>query len=151
MGVDPQTHEPFTSQHQYPSATSSSRHMAQWESARLEAEARLSRECSLFAPPSSALAQPNSDLFLRLWNSEVGDSFRNLQGRGVDEDDDDVASSSSTKCGSASAVTTEAATLAVGKKEDEEEDESELQLLLDFPMINNDMSFLSENSFICPL
>ncbi|RVW81262.1 Transcription factor MYB41 [Vitis vinifera] len=52
--------------------------MAQWESARLEAEARLSRESLLSNPPPPPLGRNNdSDYFLRLWNSEVGESFRN--------------------------------------------------------------------------
>ncbi|THU65628.1 hypothetical protein C4D60_Mb05t05630 [Musa balbisiana] len=71
--------------------------MAQWESARLEAEARLSRESFLFSSSTTAAAassavpfavavtEPDSDLppraaepdfFLRIWNSEVGAAFR---------------------------------------------------------------------------
>lgn len=66
-------------------------HMAQWESARLEAEARLSRESLLFsasatavssspasaadAGPASSSSQPE-DFFLRIWNSDVGTAFR---------------------------------------------------------------------------
>ncbi|WOL10126.1 Myb-related protein Myb4-like [Canna indica] len=61
-------------------SASASRHMAQWESARLEAEARLSRESSLFAHSSAAQVaaapKPEPDFFLRIWNSEVGDAFR---------------------------------------------------------------------------
>ncbi|RWW67404.1 hypothetical protein BHE74_00025152 [Ensete ventricosum] len=70
-------------------AAAASRHMAQWEGARLEAEARLSRE-SLFAHSASAAAaaavtnlsvnlpplKPEPDFFLRIWNSNVGDAFR---------------------------------------------------------------------------
>ncbi|OAY84064.1 Transcription factor LAF1 [Ananas comosus] len=72
------------------------RHMAQWESARLEAEARLSRESLLFSSSAAAAAAaassasvgarnesdspPHSnaepDFFLRMWNSEIGDAFR---------------------------------------------------------------------------
>ncbi|XP_074563616.1 transcription factor MYB17-like [Curcuma longa] len=66
-------------------------HMAQWESARLEAEARLSRESLLFSASASAVssspasaidaapvASPSQpeDFFLRIWNSEVGIAFR---------------------------------------------------------------------------
>ncbi|KAH7557622.1 hypothetical protein JRO89_XS11G0192200 [Xanthoceras sorbifolium] len=46
--------------------SSSTRHIAQWESIRVEAEARLSMES----------VQTNHDIFLSLWNSEVGKSFR---------------------------------------------------------------------------
>ncbi|KAJ1280155.1 hypothetical protein BS78_04G209900 [Paspalum vaginatum] len=68
------------------------RHMAQWETARLEAEARLSL---LAASSSGAIAATTSasssstvagaaekacnkpaDIFLRLWSSDIGDSFR---------------------------------------------------------------------------
>ncbi|KAL5214468.1 hypothetical protein ABZP36_003620 [Zizania latifolia] len=71
------------------------RHMAQWETARLEAEARLSLlsgTTSVAATASSVAASSSSsstvaagadqaadappDIYLRLWNSEVGDSFR---------------------------------------------------------------------------
>jgi myb proto-oncogene protein len=61
--------------------------MAQWETARLEAEARLSLlSSSATTTITSATASSSStavaaehaapDIFLRLWNSEVGDSFR---------------------------------------------------------------------------
>ncbi|CAN6931118.1 unnamed protein product [Brassica oleracea] len=52
IGRDPKTHEPLPSHglaKQAP-ASQTTRHMAQWESARLEAEARLSRESMLFNP-----------------------------------------------------------------------------------------------------
>ncbi|XP_050224104.1 transcription factor MYB17-like [Mercurialis annua] len=53
------------------------RHMVQWETARVEAETRLSME-SLFANPSSTVKIEN-DYFLQLWKSEVGKSFRNFK------------------------------------------------------------------------
>nr|CAB3485242.1 unnamed protein product [Digitaria exilis] len=75
------------------------RHMAQWETARLEAEARLSLLSSSSATTTtvtSATASSSScaaaadlaaaagpDIFLRLWNSEVGDSFRGSSALGV--------------------------------------------------------------------
>ncbi|OMP00442.1 hypothetical protein COLO4_12681 [Corchorus olitorius] len=143
--------------------------MAQWESARLEAEARLSKESLLFNPPSSS-GKPDSDYFLRLWNSEVGESFRKLNGVDKTACQSPISqTSSSTKCGSVSAVTTDICpintTTDISDKEcksfikslctedpidasdsscsNESEDSSDtaLQLLLDFP-INNDMSFL---------
>ncbi|KAL1296400.1 transcription factor MYB17 [Arachis hypogaea] len=61
------------------SESPSTRHMVQWESARVEAEARLSMESSLNNSWSPAKTCP--DYFLRLWNSEVGESFRGLKGR----------------------------------------------------------------------
>ncbi|CAN6276402.1 unnamed protein product [Urochloa humidicola] len=70
-------------------ACPAARHMAQWETARLEAEARLSLLSSSAATTTatSAAAAASSasstaadhaapDIFLRLWNSEVGASFR---------------------------------------------------------------------------
>ena len=68
------------------------RHMAQWETARLEAEARLSLRSSSAAAATvtttsgssastaaaaDAAAKP-SDVFLRLWNSDIGSSFRKV-------------------------------------------------------------------------
>ncbi|KAJ1702149.1 hypothetical protein LUZ63_001928 [Rhynchospora breviuscula] len=99
MGIDPDTYAPSS-----PSAGSLStganpatRHMAQWETARLEAEARLSRESLLFSAASNTSSTsdtsttitttmdnkssteamcPETDYFLRIWNSEIGDAFR---------------------------------------------------------------------------
>jgi hypothetical protein len=66
-------------------------HKAQWENARLEAEARLSRE-SLIMSSNSAVGydtnrmgeiitmpsdNPPTDYFLKIWNSEAGKVFRN--------------------------------------------------------------------------
>jgi myb proto-oncogene protein len=69
------------------SSCPAARHMAQWETARLEAEARLSLlSSSATTTITSATASSSStavaaelaapDIFLRLWNSEVGNSFR---------------------------------------------------------------------------
>ncbi|XP_034711271.1 transcription factor MYB17-like [Vitis riparia] len=67
--------EPSNAQSKSPST----RHMAQWESARVEAEARLSMESLLLRPAS--MSKNDSDYFLRIWNSEVGDSFRKTNGQ----------------------------------------------------------------------
>lgn len=154
MGLDPQTHQPLASPHNpndkaHASSSTSTRHMAQWETARLEAEARLSR-----VPHFNN--KTDSDYFLRIWNSEVGESFRDVH-----------KSESSIKCESLSATTTTTTTdlasstpASIVKKEflwgvkkivsDSSSSSSELehdscdtslQFLLDFPM-NNDMSFL---------
>lgn len=174
MGLDPQTHEPFASHGPANKAPASpaTRHMAQWESARLEAEARLSRESLLFNPSSSGKFQ--SDYFLRIWNSEVGESFRKLD-RGDKTACQSPASqaSSSTKCESPSAITMEIGH-NLGSSTNQNEDteckscksyaeeptarsdssssdelghssDSALQLLLDFP-IYNDMSFLEDDN-----
>ncbi|KAJ9679367.1 hypothetical protein PVL29_021333 [Vitis rotundifolia] len=61
------------------SKSPSTRHMAQWESARVEAEARLSMESLLLSPAS--MSKNDCDYFLRIWNSEVGDSFRKMNGQ----------------------------------------------------------------------
>lgn len=95
MGINPDTYSPAS-----PSSAAggggaafpATRHMAQWESARLEAEARLSRESIVFSSTAAAAAaaaaeteppgdsppagKPEADFFLRIWNSEVGDAFR---------------------------------------------------------------------------
>ncbi|KAL9273599.1 Transcription factor MYB17-like protein, partial [Drosera capensis] len=105
MGLDPQTHEPASSllgRISKAPASPSTRHMAQWESARLEAEARLSKESVLHNPTSSR--NTDSDYFLRIWNSEVGESFRKIKKTGENIACESPASqaSSSTKCGSMS-------------------------------------------------
>ncbi|KAK7394797.1 hypothetical protein VNO78_15336 [Psophocarpus tetragonolobus] len=185
MGLDPKTHEPLASStypfHEAP-ASVSTRHMAQWESARLEAEARLSNESSRFSRnttyPNSDVKTTDSDYFLRIWNSEVGEAFRNVHHKTDNNKISNTGSchsplsagSSSNKCES---ITTNA-DLASNAQEislsnivkqelewtrgsdssssNDMEDSSDtaLQLLLDFP-INNDMSFLEGNSFVCPI
>ncbi|KAJ7962362.1 MYB transcription factor [Quillaja saponaria] len=107
MGVDPQTHEPFTSHCPALEAPAfpSTRHMTQWESARLEAEARLSRESSLFNP---SFGKSDADFFLRIWNSKVGESFRKFNATDKNTCQSPISQgSSSTKCGSVSAITME--------------------------------------------
>jgi myb proto-oncogene protein len=55
MGIDPMTHKPksdtLSSGSGYFKDTANLRHMAQWESARLEAQARLVRESMLVSNP----------------------------------------------------------------------------------------------------
>ncbi|KAJ4956647.1 hypothetical protein NE237_013430 [Protea cynaroides] len=110
MGLDPQTHSRSSTGSIVNLSTSpSTRHMAQWESARLEAEARLSKESFVPNPSSSSSSsssskKPESDYFLMIWNSEVGESFRRLR-KGeqlVMECQSSTISqaSTSTKCGS---------------------------------------------------
>ncbi|XP_004492711.1 transcription factor MYB17-like [Cicer arietinum] len=184
MGIDPKTHEPVASSTSYPNHNShssvSTRHMAQWESARLEAEARLSIDTSNFNNNNNKSKNPNSisetdssDYFLRIWNSAVGDAFRDIRKHDTDNNKYKTSCCQSPS----SAVTAELASnnqLSNGVKEEfewrnykfcvedmihgsdssssndlEDSPDTALQLLLDFPM-NNDMSFL-ENSFDCPL
>ncbi|KAI5428750.1 transcription factor MYB17 [Lathyrus oleraceus] len=173
MGIDPKTHEPVASSTSYPNhkshASILTRHMAQWESARLEAEARLSTESSHFNNSnnnnnnnhnSSEKTDSSSDYFLRIWNSEVGDAFRNVQKPDTDHDTkmsrcqspiSAVTASSSVKEESewktdkfcAEDVILESDSTSSNDLEDSSD--TALQLLFDFPM-NNDMSFL-ENYF----
>ncbi|GAB2271690.1 Transcription factor myb17, variant 2 [Dionaea muscipula] len=191
MGLDPQTHEPASSLlgpiSKAAPASPSTRHMAQWESARLEAEARLSKESSLLLlhnPPNPGGGNHlDSDYFLRIWNSEVGESFRKLKKKNKKKgemsnittcDHESAASqaSSSTKCGSVSIdmclfstnrgatnpvedtgyKTSKSCTEDANLRSDcsssndlDDSSESALQLLLDFPCGDNDMSFLEEN------
>ncbi|TKY63891.1 ODORANT1 protein [Spatholobus suberectus] len=159
MGLDPQTHQPLACSgnpnDKAHHASTSTRHMAQWESARLEAEARLSRESSSFANNKT-----DSDYFLRIWNSEVGESFRGVH---KSENKSSCQSpislgSSSYQCGSSSNPVgsstpasivkenlewSERKTVSDSSSSSELEDscDTSLHLLLDFP-INNDMSFL---------
>lgn len=111
MGIDPQTHKPCTSTNgplTRPTVSPSTRHMAQWESARLEAESRLSKESLVLNLPSDG--RTDADYFLSIWNSEVGESFRNFNRRGETEtacQSPISQASSSTKNGSVSGITTE--------------------------------------------
>jgi len=61
------------------SESPSTRHMVQWESVRVEAEARLSMESSLLSSWPTNSTCP--DHFLHLWHSEVGKSFRMVKGK----------------------------------------------------------------------
>lgn len=99
MGIDPDTYAPSSPSGGSLStgANPATRHMAQWETARLEAEARLSRESLLFSATSNTSStadtsttitttmdnkssteslQAETDYFLRIWNSDIGDAFR---------------------------------------------------------------------------
>ncbi|XP_076944882.1 transcription factor MYB17-like [Bidens hawaiensis] len=91
IGIDPQTHElttissPLVGPLKRPPASPATRHMAQWESARLEAEARLSMESSILFAPSTPLPpnkKTDTDYFLKIWHSDVGNSFRNINIKG---------------------------------------------------------------------
>ncbi|PKU76346.1 Myb-related protein Myb4 [Dendrobium catenatum] len=117
MGINPDTYAPASPSSSAAAASASfpaTRHMAQWESARLEAEARLSRESILFSSTSSAPAdsepaddsltagKPETDFFLRIWNSEVGDAFRKplptLHSAAEQVVDDATAPTAESKC-----------------------------------------------------
>ncbi|CAK9180065.1 unnamed protein product [Ilex paraguariensis] len=115
MGIDPHTHEPSSNSNgplnRLP-ASPSTRHMAQWESARLEAEARLSRESSFLASPSAG--RIDTDYFLRIWNSEIGESFRKIKNDKTACQSPASQLSSSTKYGSVSGTTTEMGLIVAG-------------------------------------
>eukprot|EP00253_Pinus_taeda_P026147 PITA_26147 len=103
MGLDPATHKPREEANhstQGFEALAVTRHKAQWEHARLEAEARLSRQSLLMSSNSAANYHINkrveiftipsdnqpTDYFLKMWNSEAGNVFRkeNRQPKGGD-------------------------------------------------------------------
>lgn len=117
-GIDPQTHKPFSSLNGLltgPPVSPKTRHMAQWETARLEAESRLSKETTLVIQPAGHTMKTENDFFLIMWNSEVGESFRNFNKSGTETEGEFSAcqspfsqASSSTKYGSVSGTTTEA-------------------------------------------
>ncbi|GLJ14084.1 hypothetical protein SUGI_0225500 [Cryptomeria japonica] len=88
MGLDPSTHTPKSeissaNGSQGSQSTALLRHVSQWEIARLEAEARLSRD-SILSSKNKLKGKDNvevksrapTDHFLKLWNSEAGKSFR---------------------------------------------------------------------------
>lgn len=138
---------------------SSTFHTAQWENVRVEAESRFSS-----APPPSA---NKGDYFLKLWNSEVGESFRS---KNESANESTSQSSSLTKVEStylpepsktSSSVETklkawnckreleDIAAFSDTSKSYEVDDSSDamLKMLLDFPIGGNDMAFLEPPSF----
>ncbi|KAG5231335.1 transcription factor MYB [Salix suchowensis] len=146
MGLDPQTHEPFTSRGPAIKgpASPATRHMTQWEGS------------SLFHPPIPG--KLDCDYFLRLWNSEVGQSFRRINMGDVVKTacpSPVSQASSSTKCGSISAITADispsfAGPSAAANNQNEDMEckscRSELHIATSagFPHYN-DMSFLEGN------
>ncbi|OWM88221.1 transcription factor MYB17-like [Punica granatum] len=162
MGIGPSTHKPLFFQGTKIRASSASvttGHVAQCESARLEAGARLSKDSS-FVSSLQIPQRMEPDYFLLMWNSEVGESFRKLpRGAGNETVTDSTISqaSSSVKIESNSPATgTGPATSAWAPRwsdgpkfetdyssssEFESSSDTALQMLLEFP-INNDMSFL---------
>ena len=161
MGLDPKTHEALPSYglaKQAP-ASPTTRHMVQWESARVQAEARLSRE-SMFFNPSGGVVKYECDHFLRIWHSKIGESFRNIAS--CDESTTTSQSPCSRKTSSSSALVKSSTSSCVGKENvmgvhhgsdsspwsnnlENVLSDSYLQLLLDFPISDDDMSFLEEN------
>ncbi|XP_018443599.2 transcription factor MYB17-like [Raphanus sativus] len=152
IGLDPKTHEPLPSYAlamQAP-ASQTTRHMAQWESARLEAEARLSRESLLFNPSGGEVVKHECDHFLRIWNSEIGESFRSI---GVSSSTTISQSPCSRTTSSSNALVVKECVIGTHHGSDSSsspcfnnvEDvlsDTSLQFLLDFPISDDDMSFL---------
>ncbi|KAK4371905.1 hypothetical protein RND71_007289 [Anisodus tanguticus] len=154
MGIDAQTHEHGLLRR--PATSPSARHLAQWESARLEAEARLSRE-SQFLVPSSVGSPASQASSCTKYGSASGITTAVVLGvTGSNQNEytewkigqpytEDFLQGSDTSSSDAM----------------EDSSESALQLLFDFPG-NNDMSFLghsdsyslypflSESLLICP-
>ncbi|KAL1807705.1 hypothetical protein ACET3Z_024695 [Daucus carota] len=94
------------------SVSPSTRQMAQWETAGLEAESCLSKETTLLIQLSYGHTTEKY-YFLRMWNSEVGESFRNLNKSGAEISacQSPFSQASSTKNGSVFGTTTEYVTL----------------------------------------
>ncbi|KAF2320357.1 hypothetical protein GH714_027258 [Hevea brasiliensis] len=102
----------------------STQHMVHWESARVEAEARLSME-SLLLNPSSSVKMENN-YFPRIWNSEVGNHFETTH-----EQEDNCKPNADIITGSDS----------ISFNEFTDYSDTALKLLLDIPG-GNDMEFL---------
>ncbi|XP_030474322.1 transcription factor MYB17-like [Syzygium oleosum] len=108
MGLDQLTQAPLTPQGAMTKLPASpiTRHMVQWESARLEAEAGPARE-TLLLNPLPRRRKTDLDCFLRIWNSEVGESFRTINSRSKSVSLSPVSQTSScAKCETSSASTT---------------------------------------------
>lgn len=166
MGIDPLTHQASNGLANWVPSSHSTRHMAQWESARLEAEARLSRE-SLH----SAVLPSDGDFFMCLWNSEVGETFRDYKKTKTATTESPASSSDvanggcaraavpltavghssaesnqnneDAECKSSKSCIEDVWAGSASCSSDDSSSESALQLLLDFPG-NNDMSFLGQ-------
>ncbi|KAJ6386464.1 hypothetical protein OIU78_016383 [Salix suchowensis] len=112
--------------------------MVQWESARVEAEARLSMQSLLLKSKSTAKSHP--DIFLQLWKSEVGEAFR------IIEEKDGKTSEKKQEedtCKPNEDVMT--VSDSIGSNEFADSTDTALKLLLDFPG-GNDMEFIGEES-----
>ncbi|KAL2542060.1 myb domain protein [Abeliophyllum distichum] len=104
---------------------------SQWENVRVEAESTLSRNVLLHNNPSSGCKFDQGDYFIRLWNSEVGKSFQN-----VNENLQPI------KCKTEVEDMTTAYSESSKSYEIDDSSDSMLKLLLDFPVGGNDMGFL---------
>ncbi|KAK1315356.1 Protein ODORANT1 [Acorus calamus] len=140
MGLDPHTHSPpdplsappTTSTTTTPSSFPAARHMAQWESARLEAEARLSRESMLFSCIDPQQQQQSVvDIFLRIWNSDIGESFRTPIAASVKAEAESPALSSSKHDSTVSGGLVGGSD-SVSSNELDDSSEASLHLLLNF-------------------
>ncbi|KAK8557917.1 hypothetical protein V6N13_008744 [Hibiscus sabdariffa] len=132
MGLDPLTHEPFTpcAPTAAPRSSPATRHMAQWESARLEAEARLSKESLFFNSPPPPNSQASvSGVTVDVYPNITGSSSSTPKSNQMEDQDQDPIDASSSPC----------------SNESEDSSDTAFQLLLDFP-INNDMSFLEDDN-----
>jgi myb proto-oncogene protein len=152
-------------------------HMVQWESARVEAEARLSMQSLLVKHTSTVKGHP--DIFMQLWNSEVGEAFRNVKGKDVETCEslvsdahpcvkiesvllDDTAPATPNKTSTSIDTTQEqedtckpsadvmSVSDSIGSNEFADSSDTALKLLLDFPG-GNGMEFIRENllGFMC--
>lgn len=161
MGIDPDTCSP-TANADVPSAgfggdgggdgdllssKAATRHMAQWESARLEAEARLAKESLIFSCSSASCDTESNtgpdkmeaDFFLRIWNSDVGRAFRSKDERMAPLPLPSSTSSSSYSSSLSSPLTTTTSSTMATETTSEGEDES-YQIFLDFAAVDVDDS-----------
>ncbi|KAJ7951126.1 MYB transcription factor [Quillaja saponaria] len=135
MGVDPQTHEPFTSYcsaHKAPGIPFYPSHKGHCHSS------------------NPSFRKSDDDFFLRIWNSEVGEIISKIQYRrqnsvGTSTTTSNQNEDAECKSSKSYAENQIAASNSSSFNDLELEDSSDtaLQLLLDFP-IDNDMNFLEE-------
>lgn len=142
------------------------RHIVQWESVKLGAEPHLSSNPLPLNAPSGS--KTKGDYFVSLWNSKVGESFRNINestnecgGAASHSPTSQTSSLTKVESGSRSTILTEmdyqkveiwnckketedVAAYSDSSKSYEIDDSSDamLKLLLDFPVGGNDMGFL---------
>lgn len=118
----------------------STSHMAEWESARVEAEARL-------AIDPIVTGVTNGDYFMKAWNSEGGNAFQRGKESVVK-----VESESVVKVESESVITmqadeaTNSSSYSPNSYKTEKSSDITLDLLLDFPNEGEYLQYLNDNS-----
>ncbi|CAI9768197.1 unnamed protein product [Fraxinus pennsylvanica] len=104
---------------------------SEWENVRVETKSSLSANALLLNNPSLRYKSDQGDYFIRLWNSEVGRSFQNIN-KNVEP----------INCKTKAEDMTTAYLDSSKSYENDDSSDAMLKLLLDFPVGGNDTEFL---------